>query len=102
LKTTQYPNATFSWNVYTRIGDMSTIYNRHGALPVPLPASVPGDSLASPIADYAYSFNNDGKGTQAVRSGGNLATETTNDAYDTAGRLSTVRLPDGTQRLYTY
>jgi RHS repeat-associated protein len=102
LKATQYPNGTFSWTDYNRDGMAKAVYNRHGTLPTPLPASVPADSSGSPIADYSYSFNSDARKTQEVRSGGGLTTETTSYSYDGAGRLASVTLPNGTLRTYGY
>jgi RHS repeat-associated protein len=102
LKATQYPNGTFSWNDYTRDGQVKAVYNRHGTLPAPLPATVPADSIASPIADYTSTLNVDGRKTQEVRSGGGLTTETTGYGYDGLGRLATVSLPNGIQRTYSY
>jgi RHS repeat-associated protein len=102
LRATQYPNATFSWNVYDRAGHLKAVYNRHGTLPTPLPGTVPADSIGSPIVDSTSSLNTDGRKTQEVRSGGGLTTETTNYGYDAIGRLSSVTLPGGTQRTYGY
>ena len=101
-KTTQYPNGTFSWSDYNRIGETVAVYNRHGTLPATLPPTVPNDSLASPIADYTYTFNSDGRQTQEVRSGGGFSTQTATYSYDSLGRLSSTTLPNGTQRTYTY
>jgi RHS repeat-associated protein len=101
-KATQYPNGTFSWTAYNRPGTVKAVYNRHGALPSPLPGSVPADSQGSPLVDDVYTFNMDGKRTQDVWSGGGLTTQTSTYAYDGLGRLSTVALPDGTNRTYNY
>jgi YD repeat-containing protein len=68
LKASQYPNGTFAWNEINPDGWLTNLYNRHGTLSNPLPASVPSD--ASPIADYAYTYNADGQRTQEVRTGG--------------------------------
>jgi RHS repeat-associated protein len=102
LKAVQYPNGTFSWNDYDAAGWTTAVYNRHGTLPHTLPAVVPSDSQSSPIADYAYSYYQDGTKSQEVRSGGALTTETTSYQYDSVGRLSQVTLPDGTVRSYTF
>jgi len=102
LKTTQYPNGTFSWNTYNAPGQMKAVYNRHGVLPSPLPQSVPADSQGSPIVDYTYTFDVDGKRAQDVRTGGGLTSQTTTYGYDGIGRLSTVGLPNGTNRTYSY
>jgi YD repeat-containing protein len=82
LKATQYPNGTFSWNDYNPDGWTTAVYNRHGTLSAPLPTSVPNDSQSSPLADYTYSYNQDGKKSQEVRTGGGLTTETTSYQYD--------------------
>ena len=100
LKATQYPNGTFSWSDYNRAGWQTALYNRHGTLSAPLPGSVPSD--ASPIADYAYSYELEGRKTQEVRTGGGLPTETSSYVYDDLGRLSQVTLPDGLVRVYSF
>ncbi len=100
LKAVQYPNGTFSWNDVNAVHAVSAVYNRHGTLPATLPSSVPTD--ASPIVDYAYTYNLDGKKTQEVRSGGGLTTETTSYQYDNLGRLSHVDLPGSISRDYNY
>jgi len=102
LKAVQYPNGTFSWTDYNPDGWATAVYNRHGTLSAPLPGSVPLDSQGSPIADYAYTYNQDQTVAQEVRSGGGLTTETTNYQYDMLGRLSQVTLPNGTSRMYAY
>ena len=100
LKATQYPNGTFSWSDYNQAGWQTALYNRHGTLSAPLPGSVPGD--ASPIADYAYSYELEGHKSQEVRTGGGLTTETNSYVYDDLGRLKQVTLPDGIVRLYSF
>ncbi len=100
LKATQYPNGTYSWADYNAAGWLTALYNRHATLTAPLPGSVPAD--ASTIADYAYSHDQEGRKTQEVRTGGGLATETTNYAYDAVGRLSQVTLPTGVVRDYSF
>jgi RHS repeat-associated protein len=102
LHATQYPNGTFSWTDRNADNWTTAVYNRHGTLTPPLPGTVPADSQASPIADYSYTYNIDGEKTQEVRTGGSLTTETTTYGYDNLGRLSTVTLPDGTNRVYSY
>jgi RHS repeat-associated protein len=100
LKATQYPNGTFFWSDYNLAGWQTALYNRHGTLSVPLPGSVPSD--ASPIADYAYSYELEGRKTQEVRTGGGLTSETSSYVYDDLGRLSQVTLPDGIVRVYGF
>lgn len=101
LKTTQYPNGTFTWADYNAAGWLTNLYHRHGTLPAPLPGSVPADP--SPLVEYAYSYDVEGRKTQEVRSGGGLATETTNyTLYDNLGRLAQLTLPDGTCRKYLF
>jgi RHS repeat-associated protein len=102
LHATQYPNGTFSWTDRNADNWTTAVYNRHGTLTPPLPGTVPADSQASPIADYSYTYNVDGEKTQEVRTGGGLTTETTNYGYDNLGRLTTVTLPDATNRIYSY
>jgi RHS repeat-associated protein len=101
-KATQYPNGTFSWNDYNRAGEISGRYNRHGTLPGTLPSAVPADSLGSPIADYAYAFNVDGKVTQTTQTAGGQPTQTSGYGYDSLGRLATASLTGGISRVYTY
>lgn len=100
LKGSQYPNGTFSWNDYNQAGWLTALYNRHGTLSTPLPGAVPAD--ASPISDYAYTYDLEGRKTQETRSGGGLTTETSSYVYDALGRLKTVNLPDGTARTYSF
>jgi RHS repeat-associated protein len=102
LQAVQYPDGAFSWSDYNPDGWTTAVYNRHGTLPAPLPSTVPADSQSSPLADYAYTYDQAGRKVQEVRSGGGLTTETTNYQYDSVGRLSQVTLPDGTARTYTY
>ena len=101
LKTTQYPNETFSWNDYNAAGWLTAVYNRHGTLSFPL-GSVPVDGESSPIADYAYTYDLDGRKASETRTGGSLATELTEYVYDDLGRLSEVTLPDDTVREYFF
>jgi RHS repeat-associated protein len=100
LKATQYPNGTFSWNDFNDSGTLATLYNRHGTLSAPLPSTVPSDS--SPLVDYAYQYDLEGRKTQEVRSGGSLTTGTTSYGYDNLGRLATVTLPSTVTRTYSY
>jgi RHS repeat-associated protein len=101
LRTTQYPNGTFSWADYDAAGWLIGRYNRHGLLPSPLSGSVPAD--AGPIADYRYSYDSEGRITSETRSGGGLVAETTTySQYDALGRLAEVLLPDGTCRRYAF
>jgi RHS repeat-associated protein len=98
LHATQYPNGTYSWQDVNPDGWVTAVYNRHGTLAAPLPASVPADTQSSPLVDYSYGYDLDGRKTQETRSGGGLATQ----VYDNAGRLSQVTLPSGTCRKYAY
>jgi len=89
LKTTQYPNDSFSWNDYDNAGDLTAVYNRHGTLSDPLPGSVPADEDASPIADFAYSYDIDGRKIEQTRSGGTLESPDSKIyEYDNLGRLT--------------
>jgi len=103
LHATQYPNGTFSWQDFNPDGWLTGLYNRHGSLSAPLPASVPVDSQSSPLVDYSYSYDDlDGKKTQEVRTGGGLSSQTTSYVYDSLGRLNQVALPSGTCRKYLF
>jgi RHS repeat-associated protein len=103
LHTVQYPNATFTWMEYNRAGWLTGLYHRHGTLSEPLPDELPPDSQFSPIADYTYAYDIDGRKTQETRTGGGLASETTRyTEYDPLGRLAEVILPDGTCRRYLF
>jgi RHS repeat-associated protein len=101
LHATRYPNTTFSWIDRNADSWITAVYNRHGTWAT-IPATVPADSQSSPLSDFAYTYNNDGEKTQEVRTGGGLATEASNYGYDNLGRLATVTLPDGTNRIYGY
>ncbi|MCA1845687.1 MAG: RHS repeat protein, partial [Actinobacteria bacterium] len=92
LKATQYPNATYSWSDFNAAGWQTALLNRHGTLTVPLPSSAPID--LSPIADYSYVYNVEGKKTSETRVADGLATETTSYTFDELGRMDTVTLPN--------
>ena len=100
LKTVQYPNGTYSWRDYNAGGWLTALYNRHGTLSVPPPSSVPSD--ASPISDYAYTYNVGAQRTQDVRSGAGFSSETQSYTYDSLGRMATVTLPNATVRTYAF
>jgi RHS repeat-associated protein len=102
FKAIQYPNGTFSWMDTNPNGWATGVYNRHGTLSVPLPATAPADSQGSPLADYTYTYSQDGKKAEEIRTGGGLTTETTDYQYDNLGRLFQVTLPGGTLHTYTY
>ena len=101
LHTTLYPNGTFSWTDFNAAGWPTAVYNRHGTWTGSPPGTVPSD--ASPISDYAYTYNQDGKLASEVRSGGGLTTETTTySSYDNLGRLGQLTLPTGVVRAYGF
>jgi RHS repeat-associated protein len=90
LHTTQYPNGTFSWTEYNAAGWPTGVYNRHGTLPGTLPAQVPADAQGSPLADFAYTYELDGKKTSETRtaasgSGASTSGEVITDAVRSAG-----------------
>jgi RHS repeat-associated protein len=105
LHTIQMPNSTYVWQDFNAAGWLTGLYNRHGTLPNPIPATVPADSNA--LSDYTYTFNTaDGKKSRETRSGGGFTTQTTDYTYDAAGRLTTANIPDAsnnhTLREYVY
>ena len=102
LKASQYPYATFSWSDYNAAGWLTGLYNRHGTLAAPLPATVPADSVGKPLSDFSYSYSLEAQKTQEVRTGNGLTTETTTYAYDGLGRLADVTLPSGILRHYSF
>jgi len=67
-----------------------------------LSASVPAGTLGSPLVDFAYGYDLEGRKTQEIRSGGGLPTEATSYAYDAVGRLATVVLPSGVSSTYSF
>jgi RHS repeat-associated protein len=91
LRGTQYPTSTptFSWVDTNPDGWITDQYNRHGSISS-CPTSPPSDS--SPLADYAYTYNLDGKRTSETRLSGSTS-QTTSYSYDNLGRLSQVVLP---------
>ncbi|MGH3009674.1 MAG: RHS repeat-associated core domain-containing protein [Gaiellaceae bacterium] len=102
LRGTQYPTSTptFSWVDTNPDGWVSDQYNRHGSIDdTTTPATVPSDS--SPLADYTYTYDADGKRLSEVRKSGST-NQTTTYSYDNVGRLSQVSLPSGTCRDYSY
>jgi RHS repeat-associated protein len=92
LRGTQYPstNTTFSWVDTNPDGWITDQYNRHGDISS-CPTTPPTDS--SPLADYTYTYNLDGKRTSETRLSGSTS-QTTSYSYDNLGRLSQVVLPD--------
>jgi len=104
LHATKYPNTTFSWQDYNAAGWLTGLYNRHGLISAPLPATVPVDPL--PLSDYTYTYFADGKKSQETRAGAAFTTQTTQYTYDTAGRLATANIPDAnnvhTLRTYSF
>ena len=99
LRGTQYPNGTFSWADTNPLGELSDLYNRHGTISSAT-TSAPADS--SPLADYAYSYNLDGRRTEEDFTTGTNAQQVTAYGYDNLGRLSEVLLPSGTCRDYLF
>ena len=93
LHAIQYPNGTFAWYDLNPDGWLTGLYNRHGTLTTPLPASVPADSSSSPILDLGYAYNEQGQEVSEQRSGGGLTTTDTGYGYDDLGRLATVTNP---------
>jgi RHS repeat-associated protein len=57
---------------------------------------------SSPLGDYSYVYDLDGRKTLETRSGGGLVTQTTSYVYDKLGRISQITLPSGTCRKYAY
>lgn len=101
LKATDYDhNDTFSWNDYNAAGWLTALYNRHGSFPDELPPTVPAD--ASPIVDFSYAYDQDGKKAQQTRTGGGLVTENESYRYDALGRMDATTLPDATLRRYSF
>jgi RHS repeat-associated protein len=98
LRGTQYPNGTFSWTDTNPDGWISDQYNRHGTITAST-TTPPPDS--SPLADYSYTYNADGKRLSETRTSGSNS-QTTDYGYDNAGRLDQATLPDGTCRDYSY
>jgi len=98
LRGTQYPNGTFSWVDTNPDGWISDQYNRHGTINAST-TTPPADS--SPLADFTYTYDQDGKRLSEIRKSGS-ASQTTSYSYDNLGRLSQVILPNGTCRNYSY
>jgi RHS repeat-associated protein len=100
LRGTQYPTSTptFSWVDTNPDGWIADQYNRHGTI-TSNTTTPPSDS--NPLADYAYTYDADGKKlSQTFTTGSN--SQTTGYSYDNAGRLNQVELPNGTCRNYSY
>jgi RHS repeat-associated protein len=77
LKATWYePNHTFAWNTYNAVGWLTAVYNRHGDRPGALPdvipdtTSAPADAQASPLADFTYGYDLDGRKIHELRVNG--------------------------------
>lgn len=70
LRTTQYPNGTFSWNDYNAAGWLKAVYNRHGNVGTNPPADAPADTQGNPLADFLYSYDVEGKKTSEKRVSG--------------------------------
>lgn len=101
LRAIQYPNTTFSWVDTNPDGWTTDQYNRHGNIdPSGTCATTPlADS--SPLADYTYNYDPDGKRLSELRKSGSTS-QTTSYSYDNLGRLYQVVLPSGNCRSYTY
>jgi RHS repeat-associated protein len=94
LKATTYPNNTFSWNDVLPTGWTSQTLNRDcasGTCFTSLPSSPDADS--TPLADFTYSYFENGQRKSETRNGINASAETTDYTYDPVGRLSTVTGP---------
>ena len=99
LRATWYEeNHTFSWNDYNAAGWPTAVYNRHGDRPGTLPDQIPDttaapqDQQGSPLADFAYTYELDGKKTQEVRShGGGAGISSSGDLITDAVRSAGVQ-----------
>ena len=92
LIATKYPNGTFSWNDYLANGALKGVFNRHGTLASPPPASGTPPADANALSDFEYAYFADGRRASETRKGEGFGTngETTSYGYDSVGRLSTV------------
>jgi RHS repeat-associated protein len=91
LKATKYPNGTFSWNDYLANGALNTVFNRHGALTSPPPATGPPPADGNALSDFTYDYYADGRRSVETRTGDGFASgETTSYSYDSVGRLASV------------
>ncbi len=91
VKATTYPNNTFSWNDVLPTGWTSQTLNRDcasGTCFTSLPSSPDADS--TPLADFTYSYFENGQRKTETRNGIDASSETTDYTYDPAGRLTTV------------
>ncbi len=103
LKAIQYPGgAAFSWRDYDEAGRLVHLYNRHGQLPGTLPAAAPADSEGSPIADYSYQHDLEGRRTTETLAFDASSVQVRGFGYDGVGRLATYTAPDGSVRSYSY
>jgi RHS repeat-associated protein len=98
LRGIQYPNTTFTWVDTNPDGWINNQYNRHGSIAT-CPTTPPSDS--NPLADYTYTYNEDGKRVSETRTTGSTS-QPTSYSYDNLGRLSQVILPANTCRQYSY
>jgi len=98
LRGTLYPNGTFSWVDTNPVGEISDQYNRHGSI-TSTTTTPPADS--TPLADYTYTYDPDGKRLSELRKSGSTS-QTTTYTYDNLGRLNQVILPSATCRQYSY
>lgn len=91
LKATRYPNGTFSWNDYLANGALKSVFNRHGTLASPPPASGTPPADENALSDFEYDYLADGRRASETRNGDGLGTgETTSYTYDSVGRLASV------------
>jgi RHS repeat-associated protein len=100
LRAIQYPNVTFSWVDTNPDGWTADQYNRHGTIYNGACATTP-TADASPLADYTYTYDQDGKRLSELRKSGSTS-QTTTYSYDNLGRLNQVILPSGNCRNYSY
>ncbi len=99
LQGTQYPNGTFNWTDTNPDGSILHNLNRHGTITSETTAP-PTDS--APIADYSYTYNQDGQRTEQDATFGSASVAATLYTYDRLGRLETVVYPDTSSERYCY
>jgi RHS repeat-associated protein len=107
LKATQYPTTapTFSWNEFNAAGWLTGTYNRDGdisSVPFLVPEGTPAPDDTTPLADFTYEYEQDGKKTMEKRVAQGFSDETQRFGYDALGRMEAVTLPDGTLRRYAF
>jgi RHS repeat-associated protein len=98
----QYPNSSYSLRQFNANGWLTAVCNDQGTLPAP-PPSTGCPTGATKVAEFAYTYDQDGRTLTESRSDSSGGSSTRTYSYDNAGRLSQIAgLPGGVCRRYGF